>query len=151
MDKRKEPEDYEDLVNALADLFDEVDPETPEEVDTILVEAGYDPNEIAAHMNATARQAMLESPLSWRNRALKGIQGEQARLEGLDNPLAKGRIEIVAAIHDLIRRMGVEQYKLVGARFRNLEKSTEEDLASLLRDLEYLVDQQQNGPRESRE
>jgi hypothetical protein len=151
MDKRKGPEDYEDLVNALADLFDEVGPETPEEVDMILVEAGYDPDEVAEHMNAIARQAMLNSPLSWRKRAQKELQEERARLEGLGGPPVKGRLEIVAAIQELIRRMGGEHHELVRAHFRNLEQATDDDLASLLRELEYLADRQQDGPSDSKE
>ena len=48
----------EDLVRAFADLFDEVEPETPEEVDVALREAGYDPDQVAARMKAVAQEAL---------------------------------------------------------------------------------------------
>jgi hypothetical protein len=145
MDKRKGPESYEDLVKALADLFDEIGPVAPEEVDRVLIEAGYDPSTVATRMNAIAHQAMQDSPLSWRNRALKAIREEQSRLEKLERPVLKDRIEVVDAINELIRRIGGEQYKLVGARFRNLEDATDNDLVSLLSQLEYLASQQVDG------
>lgn len=149
MDKQKKPESYEDLVDALANLFDEVGPETLEEVDAILAEAGYDPAEVAERMNAIARHAKLDSPLNWRNRALKGIRDERVRLESLERPTVKGRIEIIAAIQELIRRIRGEQYKLVGAHFRNLERASDNDLASLLSQLEYLANQEKDGASDS--
>ena len=35
-----------ELVRAFANLFDEIEPETPEEIDQVLREAGYDPDAI---------------------------------------------------------------------------------------------------------
>jgi len=52
----------EDLVRAFADLFDEVEPETPEEVDAALREAGYDPDQVAARMKAVAQEALKWPP-----------------------------------------------------------------------------------------
>lgn len=149
MDKRKGPESYEDLVKALADLFDEIGPLAPEEVDRVLIEAGYDPSKVATHMNAIAQQAMQDSPLNWRNRALKTIRDEQRRLAGLQRSVFKGRDEMIAAIQQLIRRIGEEQYRFVGAHFRNLEEASDDDLASLLSELEYLAARQADEASDS--
>ncbi len=44
----------EELVKVLANLFDEIEPETSEEIDEILRENGYDPDEVGAKMNQLA-------------------------------------------------------------------------------------------------
>lgn len=48
------------LVRATADLFDELVPETPEEIDAALREAGYDPDEVGARMKAVAERAIVD-------------------------------------------------------------------------------------------
>lgn len=49
----------EELVQALVELFDDIPPpETPEEVDAILREEGYDPDEIAAYFRNVADKAL---------------------------------------------------------------------------------------------
>jgi len=65
---RRPIETGEDLVRAFADLFDEIEPETPEEIDAVLREAGYDPDEVGARMEAVAERALVDSPLNWRTR-----------------------------------------------------------------------------------
>jgi len=57
---RRPIETSEDLVRAFADLFDEIEPETPEEIDAVLREAGYDPDEVGARMKAVAERALNE-------------------------------------------------------------------------------------------
>lgn len=47
-----------DKIRLVADLFDFVEPETPEEVDDALRDAGYDPEEIGCRMACVARDAL---------------------------------------------------------------------------------------------
>ena len=74
MDKRHPPATEEELVHANADLFNEVEPETPEEIDAVLREGGHDPDSIAARMKSIAECALARSPLNWRNRAQLGLE-----------------------------------------------------------------------------
>ena len=46
------------LVQVLADLFAEAEPNTPEEIDEILRDAGYDPDEVATRGARAAAELM---------------------------------------------------------------------------------------------
>ncbi len=56
---RKQLSDTE-LVSAFADLFDEVEPETPEEIDDALRDEGYDPDEVGARMAEFAERELAK-------------------------------------------------------------------------------------------
>lgn len=135
MKKRRHVETSEDLVRAFANLFDEVAPETPEEIDAELCEAGYDPDKIGARMQAVAGQALANSPLNWRSRAQRELEDERARIAGFAATSLRSRAEVIVAIKQLVAQSGGQ---MVYAH-RNLESETDEDLASLLAELEYLA------------
>jgi len=138
MSKRRPPDTYEDLVRAFADLFDETEPQTPEDVDTFLREAGYDPDQVGARIQTLAEHALANSPLNWRNRALQELAQARAQLDDFVATTPRSRSEIIAALRQIIAQLGAEKCKLPAASFRNLERATDEDLASLLVELEYL-------------
>lgn len=50
--------DSQTLICTLADLFNEIGPETSEEIDAVLRESGYDPNEVSARMKVVAEYAI---------------------------------------------------------------------------------------------
>lgn len=136
--KRKPIETSEDLVRAFADLFDEVDPGTPEEVDEILRVTGHDPDEVAAKMKATAEQAFADAMQHWRQQTLDKLEEERARLARFESTPALGRTDITRAIKNLSAQLGGQ----MALAHRNLEAETDESLASLLHHLEYLASQQ---------
>lgn len=149
MTKRRPIETSEDLVRTLADLFDEVELESPEEIDTMLRDAGYDPEEIGARMKTAAEQALEDSPFNWRNRAQKELEEERSRLEGfLSDSAEKSREEIIRAIDHLKTLLG-GQAQQVHAFHRNLESESDEDLAKLLSELEYLASQQNDQDKKN--
>lgn len=45
------------LVQALEDLFNTTEPDTPEEINAVLLEAGYNPDSLAAFMQTLVDQA----------------------------------------------------------------------------------------------
>lgn len=53
-----------EFVRAIANLFDEIEPETPEEIDEVLREAGYNPDAIGKKMKAAAEKALAETKCS---------------------------------------------------------------------------------------
>ena len=137
MKKRKSIETSEDLVRAFADLFDEVEPDTPEEIDAVLREAGYDPDEIGVRMKAAAEKALANSPLNWRNRAQKELEDEQTRIARFTTARPGNRAGLIEAI----KRLAGQVPGQVAYAYRSLALMTDEDLASLLSDLEYLASQ----------
>jgi hypothetical protein len=144
MENRKPPATDAELMRAINKLFDEVEPESPEEIDAILQETGYDPQQVAARMKAVADDALATSLLDWRNRAPKKIQQERAKLDSFVSSASRSRTDMVAAIRKLAAGLGGSQ-SLVGAYHRNFEEASDEDLASLLAELEYLAAQQHSN------
>jgi hypothetical protein len=138
MNKRRPPATEEELVHTFADLFDEVGPETPEEVDAILREGGHDPDTIAARMKSIAEHALARSPLNWRNRAQQELEAERTKLDRVTPVARHDRSEIIAAIQQLLSRLQAHQLAPAHA-YRNFDQATDEDLASLLAELEYLA------------
>ncbi len=138
MNKRQPPVTEEELVHAFADLFDEVEPETPEEIDAVLRDGGHDPDTIAARMKSIAERALARSPLNWRNRAQQELEAERSKLDRVTPIPRRGRGEIIAAIQQLLSRLQARQLAPAHA-YRNFDQATDEDLASLLAELEYLV------------
>ena len=55
-----------DLVTAFSSLFDELEPETPEEVDATLREFGHDPDELGARMKVVAEEALKRAEANYK-------------------------------------------------------------------------------------
>ncbi len=144
MKDRKAPQTDEELVQKLADLFEGAGPEPPEEVDAALREFGYDPEALAVHMRAVAERAIAESPLNWRNRAPE-LAKERSLLGSFARPLGESREELARKIRDLTSRLGPARLQLA---YRDLESLTDDDLASLLADLEFLSTSQRQPSRD---
>jgi hypothetical protein len=149
MTKRKRIETSEDLVHILADLFNEVSPETSEEIDDELRKAGYDPDEVAERMKSVAERAIANSPFNWRNQEQE-LAGERARLEHSTLPPGKNRMQLIEAIKQLLAQLGGNA-KLIQAYYRNFEEMSDEDLASLQSELEFLISQQRDANKETGE
>lgn len=148
MAKRKPARTNKDVVDAFTRLFNEIEPETEEEIDTILREAGLDPDELASRMQVFAEKALVESPLNWRNQ-VDQLHEEQSRLARLSSSLPLSRQEIIAAIQSLLARIPGDQSARAFAHYRNLEQTTDEDLSSLLDELRYLDAQQHKNDDKS--
>ncbi len=144
MKNRKPPATDAELMSSINKLFDEVEPESPEEIDAILQKAGYDPQQVAARMKAVADNALVASPLDWRNRAPQKIQQERARLDSFVSSAPRSRADMVAAIQKLAAGLGSSR-SFAGAYHRSFEEASDEDLASLLAELEYLTTQQHDN------
>jgi hypothetical protein len=143
MKKRDAPQTDEELTQAFDILFFEFLLESPDVVDTILQEAGYNPDEVVRQMRTCAKGAWERSSLNWRNRARKEVAEEQARLTDLSEVVQCDRSGMIAAIKQLLAQVENKQQSLA-VHFRKLEQASDDDLASLLEELEYLVGQGDN-------
>ncbi|KKN21382.1 hypothetical protein LCGC14_0925990 [marine sediment metagenome] len=143
MGHHNEPKSEEDLLLAVADLFDEVTEEDIEEIDAALIEYGYDPEEVGRQMRMVAERALGDSPLNWRNQARQEIQRERERIESLTSQaINKTRAEILARASELLELAKAIHKKPALAHFRNFEEMTEQDLADLVEELEHLLSEQ---------
>lgn len=135
-DKRKPPETEEDIYDIFLDLFDEVAPDSPEEIDEFLREKGYDPVELANSARSIFREALETSPLDWRNRARQEIEDAKTKMAQHMPKSGRTREEVISDITSIERKRGAA----IAAHFKNLDlnKVSYEDLESMLADLQHL-------------
>jgi hypothetical protein len=139
------PRTNEELVRVFDYLFQQTEPQTPDEVDAVLRDAGYDPDELAARVHDVAERALAESPLNWRKRASAQYQEAIAQLKQfLSTPRGK-RSETLAGIQQALLELPPNQQAALTAHFRSLDQATDADLASLLGELEYLLAKSSQG------
>ncbi len=144
MTEQTSPQSERDLVDALVDLFNEVEPDTSEEIDAVLHEAGHDPEEVTSRIKAAVERALTDSPLNWRNKARNEIEEERTRLTTFTPSVSGDRVTLLESIQRLLASLQTRNGTLAAAYHRNLEEATNEDLAGLLAELEYLAAQSDN-------
>ncbi len=144
MPKGQPPKTDEEFISVLADLFDSIEPESPEEIDAVLLEAGYDPDEVLARMLDAAQQAIAESPLNWRN-AGDRLERERGTLASSAAASPATQEALIAAIKQILQGLVSIPPAVAGTFYRNLDEVSDDDLASTLADLRYLEAQQRNG------
>lgn len=135
------------ISEAFEALFEMAPEEAGEEIDLLLQEEGYDPAQLVARMQILAEQALLASPLNWRNQAQVARNQSRARREAVRSQLPQGREGLLA----LARQLLGQAQAPMAAHFRNLEASMDdEELASFVCDLVCLdedgKDRRAGGP-----
>ena len=147
MDKRKAPTTNKELLEALDELLQQPEPRTPDEVNVVLIEAGYDPEEIVAKIKAEVERGLEESPLNWRNRN-RELETEKKQLANFVPDANQPRKKLLEAIEAALRNLALKNPQLAMVHHRNFESATDEDLASLLADI-YFLDASQDKPTDS--
>lgn len=138
MSEHKRDRTDKGLLDAVNQLFSEVEPETPEEIDEIIKAVGYEPNSFATRMESVAKRSAAESPLNWRNKARTELELERKRLEAYTASRKAIGNDLRARIQDLLSQFGGRS-NMAFAHHRNLDTASDEDLASLLEELEHLI------------
>ena len=132
------PRTDKEIVEAFAALFDEIDFDS-EEVNEILHEAGYDPNEVGNHLKQVVERTWAASPFNWRNQA-DAIQNERTKIDELiSGAVDKTRGEMEQAAQALLGMFK----KPAAVHFRNYKEMTDEELAGWLHELQYLLTKQE--------
>lgn len=143
---RQAPRDDSEMLGRLVDLFEEDGPTTAEEIDAELRMEGIDPVELRAGTDAFIDSLVRSSPLDWRNCGAQERAAAELALQQSPNPTEATRAGILDAIRRVLERVpSLGTTPLVQVHCRNFEKSTDEDLASLLADLRFL-ETLQRGP-----
>lgn len=143
MGQRKSPETYRELLELLIEFLKEIEEETPDEVDTYLHEAGYDPDDVVDRLRKRMKKAIDSSPLNWRNKT-EQIQIDRSRL-GEFTGIVGGNIEqLMAEIKKLLSSSGASSLAL-HHRKQNLTDMSEADLAQLLGELKYQLSKRQDS------
>jgi len=137
MNKRSKT--YRDYLLSLLSLLNATEETSTDDTDEVLIEAGYNPDEIGRKFQTVANKALEKSPHNWRNRAR--VEHEEAkstfRNTSQTNNTRLPRSELLEKIYNLL-----SQEKLnIASVYRNLTTETDEDLESFLRQLEYIIAQ----------
>lgn len=142
MNKKKPIQTEEELVEAFDQLFDETPPpQTPEEVNDYIREAGIDPDEFGAKTRMFSEKALHESPLNWRNRGQEEIEQARTALERIEWFAGKSRSELQSIIDTVMGHIAAINPSLNPVHYRNRHELTDEDLASLLQELMFIAGQ----------
>jgi hypothetical protein len=133
----KKSKAYKDLLSDLLTFMGE-DNEKPEyDIDQLLTEAGFNPDEVGRKFQATANRSIAESPNNWRQSA--NVAHEQSKEEYFRTrpspKSSRSRNEIIDAINALLSQQDLK----VAFAHRNLSEQTDDDLENLLSQLEYLA------------
>ena len=141
---KRKPETEQDLIDALAELFEQGElGESIDEVDEELRAAGLDPAEVGSKLAKVADEAYRASPAYWRQRAEGERKAAQERLK-LRSKTRTGvdRDELIRQIGEIVSRSPkLGEALRVQAHFRNFDVATDEDLADLLDELQFLESQ----------
>jgi hypothetical protein len=147
MTKRKPIKTEEELVEAFDQLFDEIpSPQTREEIDEYIYEAGIDPEEFGAEVANIAADALKESPLNWRNRGQEEIARARANLEKIEKVEGRDRSNLLSIIDKFMEKIRSTNPKLAPIHYRSRDELSDEDLVSLVQELTFIAEQSNIDP-----
>jgi len=148
MKKRRPIETEAQLLVALERFFTNISQSEPiEAIDEELREYGYDPKALGSQIEVLAKRALANSQLNWRIQARQEIDAAKEKLnrfEYMTPDHHSDRSFTLNAIQQLLRKLGSQDSQLVPAHFRNFDSASDQDLLSLLQELEFLASSHEN-------
>jgi hypothetical protein len=136
---KKSPETYRAFLDRLEDLLDQSPPENVKEAEDELRDAGLDPEVVGQRMRAIAEQTLARSRANWWAEAAVERRHALDKLTQFAAPIPDARSGIEAAIRQILQQSPrLRDLPTVSAHFRNFAEATDEDLKSLLLELEFL-------------
>lgn len=141
MTERRPIRSEEELAGAFDQLFDEIPaPQTREEIDDYIREAGINPDEFGARIKEIARSALEASPLNWKNRGQE-IKRERDTLDKFFQVAGQSREDLLSKIDKIMNKIAATNPRLVPIHYRNRTELSEDDLGSLLEELLFVAKQ----------
>lgn len=139
------PQTDDEILNAFADLFSEMVPEDPEEINALLVEAGLDPKQIEEETNSVIKEARSTTPLDWRNRQQE-MENAISRHEQAGNDLPLDYQSLLDIWQQLMSQAPARRI-YAQARYRNQrpEDLSSEELRSLIQDIRFVLAEGDEG------
>jgi hypothetical protein len=136
---KKPPETYRAFLDRLEDLVDQNPPENVKEAEDELRDAGLDPEVVGQRMKAIADRSIARARASWWAEAAAQRRSAVANITRFTTHIPDSRPSIEAAIRDILQQSpGLKDLPAISAHFRNFAEATDEDLKSLLLELEFL-------------
>lgn len=130
-----EPKTSAELIDRLRTAFDSVPPESSEAVDAELTAVGLDPRDVGERMEGFVEGLLASSPHDWRKRAPVERRQAMAKRHRVAEVRRWPRQRVVHRIREV--QAGLPERMAVN--FRDYQSLPDEDLASLLADLEFIA------------
>lgn len=148
----KSGENTQKAISELEQLFiNDLIPDTAEEARELLAQVNIDTTDIKQKGREILRNILAEFDDDWRNITDEEVNQEPAQILGQKLLELLSREELLSRIESLFGRLattGGAKAVAGGVANRNLKKESKEDLASLLRQLEYLAEKMDIGTGE---
>ncbi len=122
----------QDMLQAFYNLFADIDPDTPEEIEEIILATGINPDGYAAKIRKLAKATLAEQ-------ARHQIEAARHQYEGAKSRVTDDRQTLIQKIQQKLAQLDSHK-RPAFAHHRNLESASDTDLQSLLDDLTYLAD-----------
>ena len=119
-------------------------PESADEANKILSEAGIDTTNLKAEGREIFRNMLLEFDDDWRNISESALENEASDILGREiyaNLSRETLLEKIKSVTQALTSKGLIASLPAGVLHRNLEKESVKDLASLLRQIQYVAEQ----------
>lgn len=137
-----------DVANAFTALFEVVlVPQSKEEAEEIIRQKGIDLEKWNAEMYVMAQELLRSSPLNWRNVNQAELSQKVKRLESIPKRLDKTKEQLQDLIRQRLDELNLSPQQVPVAH-RNQEELTKEDLASLLQELEFQLQEEEGENKE---
>lgn len=127
----------QELLDAIIEMLVDTEPETAAELDAELRNMGFDPEALTSKIEAVVEEVWATSPHNWRFQERKKIEGERKRYEqsklSQDSSVVNKRQRLQGLLSQHRPQFAAAHRNL------NLDEVSDEDVASLLHQYEYLT------------
>lgn len=139
MADRKPPETASEFLNRLAELLTSVPDRSLEELKEDLRSQGIDPEAVVERVQRLVETRLNEYRLKWQKQAKRERLAILERLRDVTAKLPAARSELERLLDEILSGLwGSRAQVYAQAYFRKLEQVTDNDLRSLLEDIERL-------------
>lgn len=138
MDKKQPDSPADSLVRFLNALMKTQEPRSLEDLRESVLAMGMDPDRLIARAREQVARAREEARLGWAKRAQALLPTIRQRLGEGKRTVRLTRDQQLARVRDALEGALGEPAREVAAAWRNLEDVPEEDLATLVEDIEAL-------------
>lgn len=131
-----------ELAEAFDQLFNEIpSPQTQEEIDKYISDAGIDPDSFSLKIKKMVADAIEKSSLNWRNEANQTkIEKARTQLESIRDISEFDHSKLVSIVENAFARIKMANPQFSSIHYRNHSELSDEDLKSLLQELIYIAD-----------
>ena len=143
MKNNKPVETEPELLRALEELLTDVSENDPiEDIHEELSAYGFNPSILGKQIESIAKRALADSSLNWKNTARLEIESARSRMKRMETGESTPSLDrafLISKIQTIYEKIGNRGDQLLPVYHRNFESASDQDLLSILHDLEFLA------------